>query len=53
MALLCTVTAWRISRLICPPPACGGAAGAALILKAINQAVSRLYVHESTDEDAA
>ena len=25
----------------------------AFILKAINQAVSRLYVHEATDEDAA
>jgi len=25
----------------------------AFILKAINQAVSRLYVHENTDEDAA
>jgi hypothetical protein len=25
----------------------------AFILKAINQAVSRLYVHETTDQDAA
>ena len=25
----------------------------AFILKAINQAVSRLYVHENTDQDAA